>query len=151
MRNISFFVLACMMVIHAGKAQDISVKGVVMEEKQDGSLVPIEFANVYWLKSTRNTTTDSTGYFFIAHAPEDGDKLVFQFLGFEPDTVDVVPGQYISVLFKEEATVLGEVVVALRKFLFSTRYRFRIYQRKNSLKLHVAIFPKALKPMQLWM
>ena len=115
MRNISFFVLACMMVIHAGKAQDISVKGVVMEEKQDGSLVPIEFANVYWLKSTRNTTTDSTGYFFIAHAPEDGDKLVFQFLGFEPDTVDVVPGQYISVLFKEEATVLGEVVVGYHK------------------------------------
>ena len=101
--------------MHAGKAQDISVKGVVMEQKQDGSLVPIEFANVYWLKSTRSTTTDSTGYFFIAHAPDDGDKLVFHFLGFEPDTVKVTPGQYVSVLFKEESTMLGEVVVGYHK------------------------------------
>ena len=89
MRHILLLGLACMIFIHAGKAQDISVKGVVMEQKQDGSLVPVEFANVVWLKSTRNTTTDSTGYFFIAHAPEDGDKLIFQFLGFEPDTVKV--------------------------------------------------------------
>src|SRR6188768_1684127 len=111
MRHILLLGLACMIFIHAGKAQDISVKGVVMEQKQDGSLVPVEFANVVWLKSTRNTTTDSTGYFFIAHAPEDGDKLIFQFLGFEPDTVKVVPGQYVSVLFKENPTVLGEVVV----------------------------------------
>ena len=92
-------------------AQDISVRGVVMEQMQDGTLMPLEFANVYWLKTTRNTTTDSTGYFFIAHAPDDGDQLIFQYLGFEPDTVDVKPGQYVSVLFKEEATVLGEVQV----------------------------------------
>ena len=114
MKRMLLFVLACML-LHVVKAQDISVKGVVMEEKQDGGLIPIEFANVYWLKSTRNTTTDSTGYFFIAHAPEDGDKLIFQFLGYEPDTVKVVPGQYISVLFKEETTVLGEVVVGYHK------------------------------------
>lgn len=92
-------------------AQDISVRGVVMEQMQDGTLVPLEFANVYWLKTTRNTTTDSTGYFFIAHAPDDGDQLIFQYLGFEPDTVKVQPGQYVSVLFKEEATMLGEVQV----------------------------------------
>ena len=35
------FVLA----MKTGIAQDISVKGVVMEEKLDGSLVPVEFAN----------------------------------------------------------------------------------------------------------
>jgi outer membrane receptor for ferrienterochelin and colicin len=114
MKHMLLLVLACML-LHAGKAQDISVKGVVMEQKQDGSLVPLEFANVYWLNTTRNTTTDSTGYFFIAHSPADGDKLIFQFLGFEPDTVEVVPGQYVSVLFKEEATILGEVVVGYHK------------------------------------
>jgi outer membrane receptor for ferrienterochelin and colicins len=106
---------AFFMMIKVGSAQDISVRGIVMEEKLDGTLAPIEFANVYWLKSTRSTTTDSSGYFFIAHAPDDGDKLVFQFLGFDPDTVIVSPGQYVSVLFKEEASLLGEVVVVHRK------------------------------------
>ncbi len=115
MRHIILALTAFFLMLKAGSAQDISVRGVVMEEKLDGSLVPIEFANVYWLKSTRNTTTDSTGYFFIARGADDGDKLVFQFLGFEPDTVEVASGKYLSVLFKEEANLLGEVTVVHRK------------------------------------
>ena len=85
MRHIILALTAFFLMMKAGSAQDISVRGVVMEEKLDGSLVPIEFANVYWLKSTRNTTTDSTGYFFIARGADDGDTLVFLFLGWEPD------------------------------------------------------------------
>jgi outer membrane receptor for ferrienterochelin and colicins len=114
MKNI-LLLSAFIFMVKAGISQDISVKGVVMEQKQDGSLIPMEFVNVYWQQSTKNTTTDSTGYFFIAHGPGDGNKLIFRFLGFEPDTVTVSPGQYLSVLFKEEANVLGEVVVAHRK------------------------------------
>ena len=86
-----------------------------MEEKQDGSLLPLEFVTVYWQSSSKHTTTDSTGYFIIPHANADGDKLIFQFLGFDPDTVKVSPGQYVSVVFKEESNLLGEVVVAHRK------------------------------------
>ena len=115
MKKYLLLLFAFFNLMKAGSAQDISVRGVVMEEKLDGKLVPIEFANVYWLKSTRSTTTDSSGYFFIAHAADDGDQLIFQFLGFVPDTVKVSPGQYVSVLFKEEASVLGEVVVVHRK------------------------------------
>jgi len=106
MKHYLMILSAFFMMIKVGSAQDISVRGIVMEEKLDGTLAPIEFANVYWLKSTRSTTTDSSGYFFIAHAPNDGDKLVFQFLGFDPDTVIVSPGQYVSVLFKEEDSLL---------------------------------------------
>lgn len=105
------FLLSGMTVI----AQDISIRGVVMEEKLDGNLEPIAYANVYFEKSSRNTTTDTSGYFFLVMAPEDGFKLIVQFLGFEPDTITVYPGQYVSVLFKEEASLLGEVVVAHRK------------------------------------
>src|SRR5690349_2692447 len=68
------------LVMKSGFAQDISVKGVVMEEMLDGKLMPLEFVNVVWLQSNRATTTDSTGYFFIAHGNNDGDQLIFQFL-----------------------------------------------------------------------
>ncbi len=94
------------------KAQDISTRGVVMEQMQDGKLVPLEYVTVFWLKSQRNTTTDSTGYFFMSRSPEDGDKLVFTFLGYDPDTVTVEQGKYISVVFKEQNNLLKEVVVA---------------------------------------
>ncbi len=115
MRTLILLCMASFLLVKEATAQDISVRGVVMEEKQDGNLVPLEFVQVFWLKSHRNTTTDSTGYFFIAHAPEDGDQLAFRYLGYEPDTITVTPGQYVSVLFKEQNTLLGEVVVAHRK------------------------------------
>ncbi len=99
-------------MMETGLAQDITVKGVVMEETLDGKLQPLEFVNVVWLESNRATTTDSTGYFFMAHGDEDGNRLIFQYLGFDPDTVTVSPGQYLSIVFKEEAKVLDEVVVA---------------------------------------
>lgn len=86
-----------------------------MEEKLDGNLMPLEYVNVVWLESNKSTTTDSTGYFFIAHGNEDGGRLIFQYLGFDPDTVAVSPGQYLSIVFKEEAKVLDEVVISHHK------------------------------------
>ncbi len=115
MKPTIFLCLAFFLMMMEARTQDISVRGVVMEEMQDGSLVPLEFVQVYWLKSQRNTTTDSTGYFFIAYTPEDGDKLAFRYLGYEPETIAVTPGQYVSVLFKEQNNVLGEVVVSHKK------------------------------------
>ncbi len=115
MKHIGLILFALIGWMGQSLAQDISVKGVVMEEHKNGTLTPMDFVNVYWQKSTNNTTTDSTGYFFIAHDPEDGDKLIVQFLGYTPDTIKVKPGQYLSVVFKEKANTLDEVVVAYRK------------------------------------
>ena len=112
MKTIFLLCMASIVITIEAMSQDISVRGVVMEERQDGNLVPLEFVQVYWLKSQRNTVTDSSGYFFIAHTPEDGNKLAFRYLGYETDTVAVRPGQYVSVLFKEKSNILGEVVVA---------------------------------------
>ncbi len=115
MKTRSVLIAILLGVAWIGYGQSISVKGVVMEERKNGSLIPMEFVTVYWQKSSTNTTTDSTGYFFIAHGPEDGDVLIFQFLGYTPDTVKVEPGQYLSVVFKEQASQLDEVVVGYRK------------------------------------
>ncbi len=115
MKHTYLLCLAFFMFVMKATAQDISVRGIVMEEKQDGSLIPLEFVQVFWLQSGQNTTSDSTGYFFIAHASGDGDQLGFRYLGYDPDTVKASPGQYLSVVFKEQNNILGEVVVAHHK------------------------------------
>ena len=48
------------------KAQDDYIKGFVMEEKTNGSLSPIPFANIYWADTIIGTTSDSLG-FLIYH------------------------------------------------------------------------------------
>ncbi|MEO5905330.1 MAG: carboxypeptidase-like regulatory domain-containing protein, partial [Saprospiraceae bacterium] len=115
MKNIVLLWLALFTLVIEANAQNISVRGVVMEEKQDGSLVPLEFVQVFWVKSQANTTTDSMGYFFIPYAQEDGDQLAFRYLGYEPDTIEAISGQYVSVVFKEQNNILGEVVVAHKR------------------------------------
>jgi hypothetical protein len=137
-------------------SQEISVRGVVMEEKQDGKLVPLEFVQVYWLKSQRNTTTDSTGYFLIAHTNDDGDELAFRYLGYQPDTVTVEPGQYVSVLFKEETNILKEVVVAHHKRTTEISFLDPLQVQNISkeelfkaLLIHKKI--KAIRSFGLWM
>ncbi|MFZ1678083.1 MAG: TonB-dependent receptor [Saprospiraceae bacterium] len=115
MRILFLLCLASFCLMKEASSQDISVRGVVMEESQEGTFSPLEFVQVFWLQSRKNTTTDSTGYFFIARTHEDGDQLVFVYLGYDPDTVKVESGKYISVVFKEQNNVLGEVVVSHRK------------------------------------
>jgi hypothetical protein len=156
MRHILFLLSAFFLVMKAGSAQDISVRGVVMEEKLDGSLIPIEFANVYWLKKfTTVQPRIQQDTSLLPTALTDGDRLIFQFLGFEPDTVKATPGQYISVLFKEEASLLGEVVVVHRKRTTEVSFldpcKCRTSQRRSFSRRLVATCLKALKPMLRWM
>ncbi|MEP6646673.1 MAG: TonB-dependent receptor, partial [Saprospiraceae bacterium] len=115
MRLSYIFALVFFTLMKEARAQDISVRGVVAEEMQDGKINPLAFAQVYWLQSKRNTTTDTSGYFFIAHGKDDGEKLIFAYTGYQPDTILVVPGKFISVVFQEQQNVLGEVVVSHKK------------------------------------
>ncbi len=114
MKKAIFFLLA-LLFTHNAWSQDISVRGVVGEEMEDASIHPLEFVQVFWLASKKNTTTDSTGYFFISKDVTDGDKLVFSYTGYTPDTVIVKPGKFVSVVFKSQNNILGEVVVSHRR------------------------------------
>ncbi|MEO6130483.1 MAG: TonB-dependent receptor [Saprospiraceae bacterium] len=115
MRTIIILCLAFFFLKREASGQDIATRGVVVEEIEEGKPIPLESVQVYWLKSKHNTTTDSTGYFFIARSPEDGNQLVFAYLGYEPDTVTIEDGKFISIAFQEKDNLLGEIVVSHKK------------------------------------
>lgn len=92
------------------------VKGVVVEETNEGTFNPVSFANIFWLDTQIGTTTDTSGVFKIAYKPEY-KRLVISFLGYRPDTLEIseANSQDIRVILKTDKSTLEEVVVTGEK------------------------------------
>lgn len=104
----------------AGLSAQQTVSGVVLEEKANGSLRPLEFVNVYWLSESEGTYTDSTGQFSLkppTAAKEGGfidSRIVVSYVGYDPDTILVGQERYLSIVLKDNTT-LETVEVVHRK------------------------------------
>ncbi|SFF70339.1 TonB-dependent receptor [Sunxiuqinia elliptica] len=75
----------------------------------DGDGQPIPGANVTIQGTLKGTITDNEGYYVIQ--AKKGDILVFSFIGFEAQTVEVSDKLAIDVTLKEAVTLLEEAVV----------------------------------------
>jgi len=76
------------------EAQD-QIKGKVLETSQDGRLIPIIGANVYWQNTSIGTSTDLNGIYFIQMAPSFPATLSVSFVGYTLDSKEEVDGEYI--------------------------------------------------------
>ena len=90
-----------------------NVSGVVIEETREGKFRPIPFANVYWLGTQSGTSTDSTGFFELPLNP-DTKKLVFSYVGYNSDTIEVAQPNKLTIVLKQEK-VLNAVEVVYRE------------------------------------
>ena len=84
---------------------DITVKGSVKDAKNE----PLPGATITILGTTRGTVTDIDGKFTLS-APENG-TLVFSYLGFKSQSVEVNSRSVIEVILEEETASLNEFVV----------------------------------------
>ncbi|WP_340066768.1 SusC/RagA family TonB-linked outer membrane protein [Ascidiimonas aurantiaca] len=75
----------------------------------DQSGVPLPGVSIVVEGTTNGTSTDFDGNFIINARP--GDKLIFSFIGLETLTVTLGSESTLSIIMKEDATQLGEVVV----------------------------------------
>lgn len=73
-----------------GFAQKID--GHISEKDENGNIIRLVGANLFWAGTTVGETTNDEGYFII-HRPEGAQKLVISFVGFESDTIIVGPNQ----------------------------------------------------------
>ena len=97
-----FFSIPCL-------AKQITVSGVVTETVGDGSSVPLSGVTVVVAGSTRGVITDEKGFFEI-NARTD-DKLVFSFLGYEEQTVDIGGRSTVNVTMKSKSETMDAVTV----------------------------------------
>lgn len=89
------------------------VSGLVIEETSNGKFKPVQFANVHWLGTQTGTATDTSGYFEL---PFDGKNktLVFSYVGYKTDTVNVEQPDKLTVVLKHQ-NQLDEVEVVYRQ------------------------------------
>lgn len=71
------------------------ISGVVLEEDNRGSFVPLAGASINWLNSRSGTVTDKDGVF---HIPRKGERLIVSYTGYTPDTISVVPMKEIKIV-----------------------------------------------------
>ena len=107
MKNM-IFVLA-LMAMGTNILSQTAVTGWVGETGKDSARAPLAGVNIYWLGTTTGTQSGPDGRFTIK-SDETSNKLVFSFIGYETDTVEVRTST-VDVRLKPGAR-LQEVTVA---------------------------------------
>lgn len=69
-------------VVQAGR----NIKGIVLEEDNQGKFKPLTNASIFWLNSNKGVLTDSAGFFSISQ-DSIGKQLVVSYAGYQPDTI----------------------------------------------------------------
>ncbi|MBY0436000.1 MAG: TonB-dependent receptor [Cyclobacteriaceae bacterium] len=104
---ISWLLPALMVLSFSTNAQRLM--GLVIEKDKQGKDQPLPGANVYWLGTSKGTTTKENGVFLIDRIP-DADKLVISFVGYKSDTIVIADQSNVKIEMKSDK-LLQEVTV----------------------------------------
>ncbi len=101
-----------MLIILVGlKSWGQSVSGTVYDADDKNSKPPLPGVNIYWVDTQHGTTTDSKGHYSISSKGIKDFRIVFSFLGYSNDTIEVVPNSKIDIGLSSENKKLKEVVI----------------------------------------
>nr|WP_319397533.1 TonB-dependent receptor [uncultured Carboxylicivirga sp.] len=103
-KMMSLFVLLCLQQVIIG--QNHVIKGNVVDEYG----LPLPGVSVFFEGTTNGTITDGDGNYSII-AKDVETRLVFSFIGFEIQTLDIAGRSIINMKMKPESLGLDEVVV----------------------------------------
>ncbi|MCE7055224.1 carboxypeptidase-like regulatory domain-containing protein [Algoriphagus sp. AGSA1] len=87
--------------------EELTVSGTVFSDEDN---LPLPGVTVLVKGTTRGVSTDADGKFTI-DIPDQGAILVFSFIGFAPQEVEVYTDKELSITLKAELTSMNEVVV----------------------------------------
>ncbi len=119
----------------AGSAQKLS--GTVYG-MQDDKKNPLPGANVYWLENMTGIATDLQGRFEIQAPVQDSSKLVISFVGYQNDTLSILPGQ-------KEVEVVLAAVANLAETVITGWQPDRFVSRMNPISTEVITSKELLK------
>ena len=98
---------------HSQSEKNKKITGRVFELLSNDSLSPLVGVNVYYLNSTKGTSTNEEGYFELSKE-KTKEKLIFSFIGYNPDTLELNKQKKINVVMKE-GKLLEDLIVEIKK------------------------------------
>ncbi len=89
------------------------LKGVVIQQDEDGQRFPLPGVNLYWLGTSKGTSTSEDGAFQL-EANVENSRLVVSFVGYPNDTLDLAGKEEVEIILSQGLT-LDEVEVTHRQ------------------------------------
>ena len=96
-----FLIIALVAMIAPFVLPAQKLMGLVIEIDEKGGDQPLPGANVYWLGTTKGTSTKDNGIFLIDRVPESNQLLV-SFVGYKSDTILITDQTNIKVVLRSE-------------------------------------------------
>jgi outer membrane receptor for ferrienterochelin and colicins len=89
------------------------IMGVVIELDEKGGDLPLPGANVYWLGTTKGTSTKDNGIFILERIPES-NQVVISFVGYKSDTILITDQTNIKVVLRPQQELQAVTVEGWR-------------------------------------
>ena len=97
------------------------INGVIVYENQSGETRPLTGVTVYWLNTSLGTLSDTDGNYKIPLS-SSSNKLVFKFLGFKDQVIDVTDKTLYNITMLNDDNILDEVTVNKKRKTIQKSY-----------------------------
>jgi len=91
------------------------LNGTVFEFNNEKKMLPLPFANIYWLENKKGTTTDEKGNFVLEKNIKFPAKLVVSYVGYKNDTIEVDNSKNEIKIILTLPALLSEVIIKERQ------------------------------------
>jgi outer membrane receptor for ferrienterochelin and colicin len=108
-----FFLLFACPFFALAQPAPAKINGKVAENTEDGKTAPLVGVNIYWEGTTLGTSSNEQGMFEIEPTGKT-NRLVFSYIGYRNDTVEVSSGK-LPLVIMDAKVELGEVEVVQRQ------------------------------------
>ena len=97
------------------------IEGVISYENESGEIIPFPGVTVFWENTTVGTLTNIDGNYKLLNSSVS-NKLVFKFLGYKEQIIDVSNNKFYNVTMLKDENVLDEVVVNKKRKTIQKSY-----------------------------
>ena len=121
MNNFLSFILVFSFITNTVYSQKSIFKGNVTFETESNEKQPLNGVTVYWLNTSIGTLSDNNGNYEIPLS-SSSNKLVFKFLGFKEQVIDVNDKTFYDITMLNDDNILDEVTVNKKRKTIQKSY-----------------------------
>ncbi|MDB9794236.1 TonB-dependent receptor [Flavobacteriaceae bacterium] len=121
MKNFLSFILVFSFITNTVYSQKSIFKGNVTFETESNEKQPLNGVTVYWLNTSIGTLSDNNGNYEIPLS-SSSNKLVFKFLGFKEQVIDVNDKTFYDITMLNDENILDEVTVNKKRKTIQKSY-----------------------------